>query len=139
MRERLDKLLLRIGFTHPEGRALMRDQIVMALVTSLTALSLSELGEWGVAYACGALLITVNFWWLIRFAQGLLANAAGAVGGTFFRFFVRLGVTGAGLYAMIVAAQWPVWAVLAGMSTVMATILVWGALRRPGANSAKEA
>ncbi|MFP5222653.1 MAG: ATP synthase subunit I [Acidobacteriota bacterium] len=139
MRNYLDRMLLRIGFTHPEGRTLMRDQIIMALVTSLVALSLSELGEWGVAYACGALLITVNFWWLIRFAQGLLASAAGAVGGTFFRFFVRLSVTGAGLYAMIVAAQWPVWAILAGMSTVMVTILVWGAFRRSGANSVKEA
>ena len=139
MRERLDRMLLRAGFTHPEGRTLIRDQIIMALVTSLMALAVSELAEWGIAYACGALLITVNFWWLIRYAQGLLASAAGAVGGTFFRFFVRLIVTGAGLYAMIVAAQWPVWAVLAGMSTVMVTILVWGAFRRSGANSVKEA
>jgi len=40
---------------------------------------------------------------------------------------------------MIVAAAWPVWAILAGMSTVMVTILVWGAFRRSGANSVKEA
>ncbi|MFZ5427913.1 MAG: ATP synthase subunit I [Thermodesulfobacteriota bacterium] len=139
MREHLDKLLAKAGFHHPDGRALMRDQIVMAFVTSLTALSLSRLEPWGVAYSCGALLITVNFWWMVRFAQGLLSSTAGAVGGAFFRFFVRLGITGAGLYAMIVAAGWPVWAILAGMSTVMVTILVWGALKRAGSNSAKEA
>ncbi len=139
MRERLDRLLARLGFHHPEGRALVRDQIVMALVTSLTALALSRLEPWGVAYASGAALITVNFWWLVKFAQGLLSNTAGMVGGAFFRFFLRLGVTGAGLYAMIVEAGWPVWAILAGMSTVMVTILVWGALKRAGSNSAKEA
>lgn len=139
MREQLDRLLAQAGFHHPDGRALVRDQIVMAFVTSLTALTLSGLADWGLAYACGALLITVNFWWLVRFAQGLLSSTAGAVGGAFFRFFVRLGITGAGLYAMIVAAGWPVWAILTGMSTVMVTILVWGALKRAGSNSAKEA
>jgi len=139
MREHLDKLLAKVGFHHPDGRALVRDQIVMAFITSLTALTLSRMETWGLAYSCGALLITVNFWWMVRFAQGLLSSTAGAVGGAFFRFFVRLGITGAGLYAMIVAAGWPVWAILAGMSTVMVTILVWGALKRAGSNSAKEA
>lgn len=139
MRERLDPILARLGFHHPEGRVLMRDQIVMAVFTSMAALSISQLGEWGVAYSCGAALITVNFWWIVKFAQGLLSSQAGMVGGAFFRFFLRLGVTGAGLYAMIVAAEWPVWAILAGMSTVMVTILVWGALKRAGSNSAKEA
>lgn len=139
MREQLDRLLLRAGFQHPDGRVLMRSQIGMALGTSLAAISLSELGTWGYAFACGALLITVNFWWLIKFAQNVMEQATGTAGGAFFRFIVRFGVTGAGLYAMIVAAEWPVWAVLAGMSTVLATILVWGALRRAGSNSAKEA
>lgn len=139
MREHLDKLLVKLGFHHAEGRVLMRDQIVMALVTSLMALSVSGLGTWGVAYSCGALLITVNFWWMVRFAQGLLASQAGAVGGSFFRFVIRLGVTAVGLYLMIVEAGWPVWAVLAGMSTVMATILAWGALKWAGSKSSKEA
>lgn len=139
MRKRLDSLLSRAGFHHAEGRALMRDQIVMAFWTSLAALSLSELGQWGVAYACGAVLVTVNFWWMVRFAQGLLSSTAGAVGGAFFGYFVRLGVTGASLYVMIVAVGWPVWAILTGMSTVMVTILVWGVLKRAGSNSAKEA
>lgn len=139
MRERLDPILIRLGFHHPDGRVLVRDQIVMAVVTSMAALSLSELSDWGLAYSCGALLITLNFWWIVKFAQGLLLSPAGMVGGAFFRFYLRLGVTAAGLYAMIVAAEWPVWAILAGMSTVMVTILVWGALKRAGSNSAKEA
>ena len=139
MRRLLDQLLAKVGFHHLEGRALLRDQIVMALVTSLTALMLSRLATWAVAYSCGALLVTVNFWWMVRFAQGLLSSSAGAVGGAFFRFFVRLIVTGAGLYVMIVEAGWPVWAIAAGMSTVMVTIMVWGALRRAGSNSVKEA
>lgn len=139
MREWIGRMLVRAGFHHEEGRTLLRDQIMMALVTSLAALSFSGLAPWGVAWACGAALVTVNFWWMVRFAQGLLASTAGAVGSGFFGYFVRLGVTGAGLYLMIVEAGWPAWAVLTGMSTVLVTILVWGALKWAGSNSAKEA
>jgi len=139
MRKRLDSLLARAGFTHPEGRALVRDQIVMALVTSLAALALSGLGRWGWAYSCGAVLVTANFWWIVRFAQSLLSSTVGALGGAFFGYFARLGITGAALYVMVVEAGWPVWAILAGMATVMVTILVWGALRGSGSKSVKEA
>ena len=131
--------MLKAGFTHPDGRVLLRDQIVMCLVTGSAALVLSGLSPWGFGFAAGALLITVNFWWMVRFAQSLLDSMAGAVGGAFFRFFIRLGITGVSLYAMIVEAGWPVWAILFGTSTVLVTILVWGALKRAGSNSAKEA
>ena len=139
LREAVERLLLKGGFTHPEGRVLLRDQIVMCLVTGLAALVLSGLAPWGFGFAGGTLLITVNFWWMVRFAQSLLSDTAGAVGGAFFRFFIRLGITGVALYAMIVEAGWPVWAILLGTSTVLVTILVWGALKRAGSNSAKEA
>ena len=139
MRRRLDALLLRCGFIHPEGRALVRDQIVLAAVTSLAAMALSGFGDWGLAYGGGAFLATANFWWLVRFAQGLLTDASGAVGRAFLGYFARLGVTGAALYVMIVPGGWPVWAILAGMSTVMMTIVVWGALRGPKSSSVKEA
>ncbi|WP_243368705.1 ATP synthase subunit I [Fundidesulfovibrio soli] len=139
MRERLDSLLERAGFHHAEGRELVRMQIAIATGLSLAAVSISELSDWGWAFMGGAALITVNFWWLVKYAQNVMSNAAGAAGGAFFRFFVRLGVTGAGLYAMIVEAGWPVWAIVAGTITVMVTILVWGARKRARSNSAKEA
>lgn len=139
MRERLDSLLERAGFHHAEGRELVRMQIAMATGLSLAVLSISELSDWGWAFMGGAALITVNFWWLVKYAQNVTSNAAGAAGGAFFRFFVRFGITGAGLYAMIVEAGWPVWAIVAGTITVMVTILVWGARKRARSNSAKEA
>jgi len=139
MRRRLDALLRRLGFTHPEGRALVRDQIVLALVTGVTALVLSGFGGWGLGYFGGAVLATVNFWWLVRFAQRLMENAAGAVGRAFFGYFARLFVTAVALYVMIVPGGWPVWAILAGMSTVLMTIVVWGALRGLRSTSVKEA
>jgi len=132
MRRRLDALLQRLGFTHREGRALVRDQIILAAATGVTALVMSGLRAWGLGYAGGAFLVTVSFWWLVRFAQGLLNGTAGAAGRALFGYFARLGFTGAALYMMIVPGGWPVWAILAGMSTVMVTIVVWGALRWPG-------
>ena len=139
MRKRLDAFLLRRGFTHPDGRALLRDQIILAAVTGATALVLSGFSGWGPAYAGGAALVTVNFWWLVRFVQSLAMDASGAVGRAFFGYFARLGLTGAALYMMIVPGGCPVWAVLAGMATVLVTIVIWGALKRPGATSVKEA
>ena len=139
MRKSVDRFLLRRGFTHRDGRTLLRDQIVMAVVTSCTALILSGFSGWGLAYVGGAALVTVNFWWLVRFAQRLMENAAGAVGRTFFGYFARLFVTAVALYVMIVPGGWPVWAILAGMSTVLVTIVVWGALRGLRSTSVKEA
>lgn len=139
MRERLDALLAKAGFHHPEGRELVRNQLAMAVGMSLAALSISELSDWGWAFAGGAALITANFWWLVKFAQNVTDTTSNAASGAFFRFFVRFGITGAGLYAMIVEAGWPVWAIVAGTITVLVTIVVWGARRRAGSNSAKEA
>jgi len=139
MRKPVDRFLLRRGFTHRDGRALVRDQIVLAAVTSSAALVLSGFGGWGLAYVGGAALVTVNFWWLVRFAQGLLAGTAGAVGRAFFGYFARLGLTGAALYVMIVPGACPVWAVLTGMATVFVTIVIWGACRGLKPTSVKEA
>ena len=139
MRERLDRLLERVGFSHLEGRTLLREQIVMCLVAGTACVALSGLAPWGFGFFGGALLVTVSFWWLVRFAQGLLSSTAGAVGGAFVWFFIRLGVMGVVLYVMIVPAGWPVWSILAGTSTVLVTIVVWGARKRAGSNSVKEA
>jgi len=139
MRKSVDRFLLRRGFTHRDGRMLLRDQIVLACVTSCTALLLSGFSGWGLAYAGGAALVTVNFWWLVRFAQGLLGDMGGAVGRAFFGYFARLGLTAVALYVMIVSGGWPVWAVLAGMATVLVTIVIWGACRGLKPTSVKEA
>ena len=139
MFEWLDRILYRRGFTHEDTRVLLRMQIVLASVTSILAL-IAALGDtWGWGYAVGAGLATFNFWWLVRFGQNALQNTGALVGRAVLRFYLRLGGSAVLLYVLLVRANAPVWAVLAGMSTVMVAILLWGARKRAGSNSVKEA
>lgn len=137
--EVLDRALYRRGFTHEDTRVLLRIQIIVALATSILALIAALGNSWGWGYAVGSGLATFNFWWLVRFGQNALLNTGSLVGRAVMRFYLRLGGTAVLLYVLIVRANAPVWAVLAGMSTVMVAILLWGARSRAGSNSAKEA
>ena len=139
MFEWLDRALYRRGFTHEDTRILLRMQIVLAFATSILAMIAALGSPWGWGYAVGAGLATFNFWWLVRFGQNALSNTGALVGRAVMRFYLRLGGTAVLLYVLIVEANAPVWAVLVGMSTVMEAILLWGARKRAGSNSAKEA
>ncbi len=127
MFEWLDRRLYRRGFTHEDTRVLLRMQIVLALSTSVLALVASLGNPWGWGYAAGAGLATFNFWWLVRFGQNALSNTGALVGRAVMRFYLRLGGSAVLLYVLIAQVNAPVWAVLAGLSTVMAAILLWGA------------
>lgn len=139
MSEFVDRWLYRRGFTHAESRQLLRMQIELAGVSSAAALAFSLGGAWGWSFAAGAVLATVNFWWLARFARNLLSGGQGMVGMALFWFFLRLGAAAVALYGLIVLAEASVWALLAGLTTVLATILWWGARVASGPKRPKEA
>jgi len=137
--EALDRGLYRAGFVHRDARRLILGQLVLAVCSSAAALLLSWGGLWGKAFAVGAALATVNFWWLARFGQHALSNAVGLAGRTIVGSTLRLVGTTVVLYVLIVTVEAPVWAVLAGVSTVLATLVSWGVLKGAGSNRAKEA
>jgi hypothetical protein len=117
-----------------EVRRLVRTQFMLAGLFVLAALIAARLSIWGLAFAAGALLASVNLYSLAKFVQHIVRMQKGAVAALLIRFYGRLILTGAALYGLIVWLEVPVWALLAGLSTVLVTALYWGATRLHGHN-----
>jgi len=125
--ENLDAYFYRRGFVHPDVRELARNQAILAFGVVLCCLPVA-LYAWAWSFAAGAILITLNFWSLARFGQRIVGyeSRREAVLVVLFRFYFRLGLTGAALYALIVWAGANVMALLAGLSILVVNFLFWG-------------
>ena len=145
----IEAFLYRRGYALPQVRQLVRDQMLVNAAAILLAL-LWWLEPGFVDLAVGATLMTVNLMGLARFAQGLvrkhMAEAAKEQGpvGTgavvakqLVWFYGRMILTGLVLVALFVFTKVSVTYLVVGLSTVVVTILCWGA-RQLGSNS-KEA
>lgn len=136
--ETVEAYLYRKGFVLKDVRILVRNQIYLAAISVVVAVSLGWMMPWLVDFAAGAVLITLNFSSLSQFVQHLVHKREGAVARLLFRFYGRLLLTGFALFALIVWGNAVVAALLAGLSTAVVTILAWGAAQVIGKN-AKEA
>ncbi|MFW6324920.1 MAG: ATP synthase subunit I [Desulfovibrionales bacterium] len=124
---RVEAGLYRRGFTNQDVRSLIKIQLYLATTGSAGVLLAMPL-LWGGAFFAGALLATLNFYSLARIVQQLVFVQKGAVVPLLVSFYARLILTGAALYALIVWAGVPVVALLAGLTTVVVTILIWGVI-----------
>lgn len=122
----LDRFLLKRGFEHPEARALMRSQLMVATTSSLALLVMGRISEWALAFAAGAAVATFNFWALARVVQRLVYVQRGAVLTLLLIFYGKLILSGIALYLLIGVWQVPVWSLVLGLSTVVVTITAWG-------------
>ncbi len=129
VRHSVESALYRRGFRQPDVRRLVALQIMLAAGLSLL---FAFTGMWGAAFAAGALIATVNFYALARFAQMAIHVPQGAAGAQVMRFFIRLGLTGVVLYVLIIRLGVPLSGLLAGLTTVVVTALAWGAVRYSG-------
>ena len=125
----LDGWLFRRGFAGREVRGLMRAQICAAVLASAACLAVTGFGLWGLSFAAGAVLITLNFWSLAKFGQGVVFVRRGAVVALLLRFYLRLAATGVALFALIAYAGAPAAPLLAGISTAVAAMVWWGMAR----------
>jgi hypothetical protein len=121
----IDALLYRRGFAVVEARTLMRNQLILAAVSSLLACGATGLGTWGWSFAAGALIISVNFWWLAKAAQELVKVKQGAVFTLLTLFYGRLLLTAVAIAGLVAWAGASVFGLLAGLSTVVANAVVW--------------
>ncbi len=133
---RVERWLLRRGFTHRDTRALVRNQIVLAGGLCALALGLAWRWRWLADVALGAALMTLNFYLLAGFLQRVLVHRDGAVPNLLVRFYGRLIATAAVLAALIVWAGASIPALLLGLSTGVATVLIWAFSRMTGKPSA---
>jgi hypothetical protein len=132
--------LFRRGFKVPEVRKIVRNQIYLLGVTLIVAAAFGWIEPIFFHFAAGVILITYNFYSLAKFVQQIVffSSSRRAVVELLIRFYGRLLLTGAVLFALIVWAGVSVPALLAGLSTVIMTILFWGASQMLG-HKAKEA
>lgn len=107
---------------------------ICIMFASLPLLALEN----GIAFVAGAALGTLNFLALARMLQELVYMHKGAVAVQMFSFYSRLLLTAGALYALIVMAHVSIGWLLAGISTVLINILLWGMIHLLGKTS-KEA
>jgi len=123
--QKLDALLYRRGFAVAEARRLMRNQIILATLSSLAACAVTGLGTWGWSYAAGAVIISLNFWWLAKAAQELVRVKHGAVFTLLTLFYGRLLLTAVAIAGLVAWLGASVFGLLAGLSTVIVNAIAW--------------
>lgn len=137
LRDKLDRVLLRRGYTHPEVRELVRNQLILTALVLVVTLPFAGISTAAWSLAAGTCIITANFCSLARFGQRITgyANKGEAVAAVLARFYLRLAVSGLVLFACIVWLGAQPLPLLAGITTVVVNFLVWGAWRHAGSKT----
>lgn len=136
LNHRIEKWLYKRGFANADVRQVMRLQIVVCLgfcLAGMGALTVTLLGQrwFGLGLVAGTLLATWNFYHLAKGVPGLLRGGfeRGKAVTLLVSFYGRLFLTGAVLFSLIFWAQVSYIALLTGLSSVVATIALWGMAR----------
>jgi hypothetical protein len=115
----------------PEVRRLVQNQIYISLLC-LPLFGTWKWFPWGGDLAAGVLLGTLNFYALANVVQQLVLVQKGAVTAQLISFYGRLILTALALFGLIVWKHSSVTALLVGLSSVIANILIWGAFHYLG-------
>ena len=134
VKKKIERSLYRRGYHESEVRKLVLRQILI-LLASVPAVIL---GSFGQDFFFGVALGTLNFLCLARIAQEVVHLQRGAVAVQLFSFYGRLALTALAFYLLIVFKESSVAWLLAGVSTVLINILLWGMIQFLGKTS-KEA
>ncbi|WP_235896507.1 ATP synthase subunit I [Oceanidesulfovibrio marinus] len=123
--------LYKRGFTQPAVRRLITWQVLVTLAVLPAGVLFFWLGLWPLAFVAGSLLATFNFYFLAKSLQQIVfvKYDRQLLVSVLLRFYGRLGITAVALFLLIVWCRVPVVALVAGLSTVVATIVVWGGAR----------
>lgn len=133
---KIDGVLWQRGFHAVEVRSILRNQLLVTAFSLLVGLALGKVNDWMFWFGVGAVLVTFNFYAVAKFVQQVVFRpySSATMYGLLFRFYGRLGLTGLILFGLIVWLQAPVSALVAGLSTVVTAIVVWGLTKLAGQN-----
>ncbi len=129
LRHGIETSLYKQGVHNASVRTLLTRQSSLAVVALIAGIAGALFGHlWMLDFALGAGLITLHFYFLATsIAKKTAALQSGvSVGGMVFNFYGRLLITGGVLVILLYFGQVTLAALLAGLSTVVATILIWG-------------
>jgi len=127
--QRIDAMLYRRGFAVTDARRLMRNQLLLSAGGSAVACLLTGFANWGLSFTAGALIISINFWWLAKAAQELVKVKQGAMFTLLTLFYGRLVLTAVAIAGLVAWAGASVFGLLAGLSTVLLNASLWGVLQ----------
>lgn len=127
--QKVDAMLYRRGFAVADARRLMRNQLLLTAGASAAACLVTGFANWGLSFAAGAMVITLNFWWLSKAAQELVQVKQGATFTLLTLFYGRLALTAAAIAGLVAWAGASVSGLLAGLSTVLANGALWAVLQ----------
>lgn len=128
---KVEARLYQQGFTQPAVRRLIAWQILLTMAVLPAGALFFWIGLWPLAFVAGSVLATFNFYFLAKSIQQIVyvQYDRQLLVSMLFRFYGRLGITAVALFLLIVWCRVPVVALVAGLSTVVATIVVWGGAR----------
>jgi hypothetical protein len=138
LKRRIEAGLFKRGFTNPDVRELVAVQTILCLGVCLIAAVAGWFQAHAWHFAVGTVLVTLNLYSMAKYAQRLVMQRNAVVIRLLAGFYARLALTAIALYVLIIVLNVSVTALLAGLSTVVATIVVWG-LGRSRGGKAKEA
>ncbi|MGE4291700.1 MAG: ATP synthase subunit I [Desulfovibrio sp.] len=126
MIRKLEAFLYKRGFTHPQVRAMVRNQLVLAFLTITLINGLTACSSWALSFSAGCLLVTVNFWLMARTGQSVVSAQKGAVTMMLILFYGRMALTGLALFTLIAWLDASVSGLLVGLSMVVVNAITWG-------------
>jgi len=130
----IEKLLRNKGFTSPESRRTIVDQILLTAVSCILGLLTFPLTDWPLAFGFGALIATVNLWQIARFAHWSMgkkfSGSLALIG--FGAYLFRFAGTGIILYLLLVKAAMPLIPLVAGLSSLIVWLSVMRFARKTG-------
>jgi ATP synthase I chain. len=127
IRLKIEAFLYTRGFYTAIVRHLLCTQILIIGLSFVIGLALLPLTSWLLAFCCGAIICTANFWFLARFAEANVrfSFSRGLAIKSFFGFTFRLVATALVLFALIIQFQVALLPLVAGLTSVIAGIFVW--------------
>lgn len=140
LRQSLERRLYGLGFTLPATRQLICTQLVVTFAGLAAGVLFFWVSAWPLAFGAGAAIATYSLWHVTRVAQGYVSQKfSPALAIRFFLgFSVRLLLIGILLFALIVWLGAPVAPLLAGLTSTVISIVLWG-LTRISRKTVKEA
>ena len=124
LRKKSENWLCRRGIHNPQAQWLILFQAVCSMAGTVLVLG-SGRGWVGLGFGTGALLATVNFFVLARLVPQLIEESKGSIVALVASFYLRLLLAALVLFLAIVGLGLPPVAVLAGLSTILVTFMVW--------------
>lgn len=123
IRKKIDFALQSRGLTNPEVRWIVQFQLYQVLICVLVLLVLQVKALPG--FITGALLVTLNLYFLAKIVPKVLQERAGGSFVLIISFYLRLILAAVVLTICIVWAEFSLPSLIAGLSTVLVSIVAW--------------